>query len=106
MRQRLGIARAIIHKPEILILDEPINGLDPIGIREIRELLVKLAYEENVTILLSSHILGEMESIADTIGVIVNGTVVKEVLIEKVQEQYPEGLEDYFLSIMSGGTTQ
>lgn len=103
MRQRLGIARALIHKPKLLILDEPINGLDPMGIREMRELFIQLKNEHGMTILISSHILSEIEHVADSIGVIVNGTVVEEVALSAVKEQFPNGLEDYFFSIMSGG---
>ncbi|PLR65998.1 ABC transporter ATP-binding protein [Bacillus sp. UMB0893] len=102
MRQRLGIARAIIHKPEILILDEPINGLDPMGIREMRELFLNLVKNHNMTILISSHILSEIEHIADTIGVIVDGRIVEEVSLSSIKDQFPDGLEDYFFDIMSG----
>lgn len=103
MRQRLGIARAIVHKPKLLILDEPINGLDPMGIREMRELFRSLVEDKGMTILLSSHILSEIEHIADTIGVIVNGEIVEEAELTSIREQYPEGLEDYFFKMMSGG---
>lgn len=103
MRQRLAIARAIIHKPKLLILDEPINGLDPMGIREMRELFRMLVKNDGMTILISSHILSEIEHIADTIGVISNGVIVEEVPMKTVKEQFPNGLEDYFFNIMSGG---
>ncbi len=103
MRQRLGIARALIHKPKLLILDEPINGLDPIGIREMRELFIQLKNEQGITILISSHILSEMEHVADTVGVMVAGTIVEEVALSAVKEQFPNGLEDYFFNIMNGG---
>ena len=103
MRQRLGIARALIHKPQLLILDEPINGLDPMGIREMRELFMKLKNEHGMTILMSSHILSEIEHVADTIGVIVDGIIVEEVALSAIKEQYPNGLEDYFVNVMSGG---
>lgn len=102
MRQRLAIARAIAHKPQLLILDEPINGLDPMGIREMRELFLDLVKSENMTILISSHILSEIEHIADTIGVIVDGTVVREVSMSDIKAKYPKGLEDYFMAIMMG----
>lgn len=93
MKQRLGIARAIITKPEILILDEPINGLDPIGIKEIRNLLKILSKEYGTTILISSHILGEIEQIADTIGIINNGKLIEEVSMDSIREQHNEYVE-------------
>lgn len=77
MRQRLAIARAMIHQPKLLILDEPVNGLDPMGIKEMRDLFRNLVEHQGVTILLSSHILSEIEHTADKIGVISNGTVVQ-----------------------------
>lgn len=103
MRQRLGIARALIHRPEILILDEPINGLDPMGIKEVRELFVRLAKEHGMTILLSSHILSEIEYIADKVGVIVEGRIVCESNLAQIKTEYKGSLEDYFFTIMSGG---
>lgn len=103
MRQRLGIARAIVHKPNLLILDEPINGLDPMGIREMRELFLSLVADRGMTILLSSHILSEIEHTADTIGVIANGEIVEETELASIRERYPDGLEDYFFTMMSGG---
>lgn len=103
MKQRLGIARALSHSPQILILDEPINGLDPMGIIEMRKLFISLVKESGVTILISSHILSEIEHIADVIGVIVEGTVVQEVSMSNIRGTYPNGLEEYFLSIIKGG---
>lgn len=102
MKQRLAIGRAISHSPEILILDEPINGLDPMGIRQMRDLFLSLA-KGGVTILISSHILSEVEHIADVVGVLANGSVVQEVEMSEIKKQYPNGLEDYFFQIMSGG---
>ncbi len=93
MKQRLGIARAITTKPEFLILDEPINGLDPIGIKEMRKLFKCLCQEYRITILISSHILGEIEQIADTIGVINNGILIKEVSMDSVKESNLDYLE-------------
>lgn len=102
MRQRLAIARAIIHKPELLILDEPINGLDPMGIREMRDFFIALVKEQNMTLLISSHILTEIEHIADTIGIIKDGTIVREVSMAELKSESPSGLEDYFMNIMTG----
>ncbi len=85
--QRLGIAKALIHNPEILILDEPTNGLDPAGIAEIRELIKDLSGTHGVTILLSSHILGEISKFATRIGIIHNGKMVREVDADKLEEQ-------------------
>ncbi|UOQ44477.1 ABC transporter ATP-binding protein [Halobacillus salinarum] len=76
MRQRLGIAQALLHNPSVLILDEPTNGLDPSGIREIRSYIRRLAEEEGVAVIVSSHILSEMEMMCDRIGIIKNGEVI------------------------------
>ncbi|HBL50766.1 MAG TPA: bacitracin ABC transporter ATP-binding protein [Firmicutes bacterium] len=78
MKQRLGIAAAIMHEPELLILDEPINGLDPIGIHEIRNFLLTLSREKGTTIFLSSHVLSEIEQLADVIGVMHEGHLIEE----------------------------
>lgn len=93
MKQRLGIARAIITKPEILILDEPINGLDPIGIKEIRDLFKMLSKEYGITLLVSSHMLGEVEQMVDTIGVINHGKLIQEVSMEEVKEKNMDYIE-------------
>ncbi len=76
MKQRLGIAQAIIHKPKLLILDEPTNGLDPEGIKELRSLLLKLKEQENMTILISSHNLKELETICNKIAIIKQGKIL------------------------------
>lgn len=87
MKQRLGIARAILCKPELLLLDEPVNGLDPAGIKQIRELIKRLCAEYEMTVLLSSHILSEVESIADTIGIIHHGVLRKEIAMKEISEK-------------------
>lgn len=76
MRQRLGIAQALLHEPAILILDEPTNGLDPAGMREIRQYIRHLATEENVAVIISSHLLSEIELMCDRIGIIQNGELI------------------------------
>lgn len=86
MKERLGIARAILCKPELLILDEPTNGLDPAGMKQIRELLRRLCTEQGTTILVSSHILSEIENMADTIGIISQGRMKKEIGLKEIEE--------------------
>ena len=76
MRQRLGLAQALLHKPKVLILDEPTNGLDPQGIREIRDYMKRLSREEGMTVIVSSHLLSEMEMMCDRFGIIQNGKLV------------------------------
>ncbi|WP_407422153.1 ABC transporter ATP-binding protein [Methanobrevibacter sp.] len=93
MKQRLGIAAAIIHKPELLILDEPINGLDPFGIKEIRTLLKRLSHEFGITILISSHILSEIENIADVIGFMDGGVLIEEVSKEELYKRLDKFVE-------------
>lgn len=86
MKQRLGIARAILAGPELLVLDEPTNGLDPAGMKHLRDLLKMLCAEYGITMILSSHILSEVESIADTIGIINHGNMVKEISMKEISE--------------------
>ncbi|AYV68150.1 MULTISPECIES: ABC transporter ATP-binding protein [Niallia] len=93
MRQRLCVARAIITKPELLILDEPINGLDPAGIKSMRRLFNILNKEYGMTILVSSHIIGEIEQIADTIGVIKNGKLIEEATMDSIKAKNTDYLE-------------
>ena len=97
MRQRLGLARAFLTKPKLLILDEPINGLDPMGIQEIRNLLLSLSKEHRITILISSHILSEISQIADKIGFIKNGEMVEQVSMKEIRRKNFD-LEEYFMS--------
>ena len=86
MRQRLGIAVALCGSPEFLVLDEPINGLDPEGIVEIRKLIKKLNKERNITILISSHILDELSRVATHYGFIADGKIIKEMSAEEFEE--------------------
>jgi ABC-2 type transport system ATP-binding protein len=90
MRQRLGIAQALLHRPSILILDEPTNGLDPSGIREIRHYIRKLAEEENVAVIVSSHLLSEMELMCDRIGILKNGELISIQEVHSTDKDVPE----------------
>ena len=92
MKQRLGIAITLLGNPELLVLDEPINGLDPAGIKEIRDLLVKLNEERGVTILISSHILDELARITTTYGIINDGSLIEEVSSEELEENCKRNL--------------
>ncbi|MDF2539393.1 MAG: bcrA [Herbinix sp.] len=93
MKQRLAIAISLLGNPEFLMLDEPINGLDPTGIKETRELLLKLNKERNITILISSHILGELAKLANRYGVINNGILIDEFTNEELQSRVVGELE-------------
>ncbi len=93
MKQRLGIARAILCRPELLVLDEPTNGLDPAGMKQLRDLFQRLCVEYGMTIIISSHMLSEVESIAETIGVIHHGVMQKEISMKEISEQNTEYIE-------------
>ncbi len=87
MKQRLGIARAILCRPELLVLDEPTNGLDPAGMKQLRDLFRMLCTEYGITIMISTHILSEIESIADTVGVISKGKMMQEISMQEIAER-------------------
>ncbi len=93
MRQRLGIARAVLCRPELLVLDEPTNGLDPAGMKQLRDLFRRLCVEYGMTIVISSHILTEVESIADTIGIIHHGIMREEISMKEISERNTEYIE-------------
>ena len=86
MKKRLGLANAIMHEPEFIILDEPTNGLDPIGIADFRKYLMKISKEEQTTIMISSHLLSEVSIMADRIGILNNGVLIVEKPIEEIQK--------------------
>lgn len=78
MKQRIGLAQALLHKPSVLIMDEPTNGLDPTGIKELRDIFKKLAHEENIAVIVSSHMLSEMEQMCDRVAVIDKGRILMQ----------------------------
>ena len=93
MRQRLGIALALINHPKLMLLDEPMNGLDPQGIAELRDLLIELNQKEGITVLISSHILSELEKIASIYGFISHGVLLEEISVEDLQEKCRKSLK-------------
>lgn len=99
MRQRLGVAQAILHHPKVLILDEPTNGLDPAGIKQLRDILKKLAHEEGVCVIVSSHLMSEMELMCDRVGIITNGTMVGVYSVDEMLKASMGGTDDYVISV-------
>ncbi|WLV24949.1 ABC transporter ATP-binding protein [Aciduricibacillus chroicocephali] len=97
MRQRLGIAQALLHKPSVLILDEPTNGLDPAGIREMRQHIRNLAEKENVAVIISSHLLSEIELMCDRVGLIQNGKMVAVEAVREAEKPDVPALQDVIL---------
>lgn len=102
MKQRLGIAMALLGNPRVLILDEPTNGLDPAGIQEIRELIKELPVLRQMTVIVSSHLLGEMEQMADMAGIINHGELIFQGPLATLEAR-GENLEDTFLKMTEGG---
>lgn len=103
MKQRLGLARAFLAKPRLLILDEPINGLDPIGIKEIRELILDINQRYGTSILISSHIISEIDKIASVVGIIDEGAMLEETTIEIMRDKTDGNIENYFYQSILGG---
>ncbi|MGD8189793.1 ABC transporter ATP-binding protein [Brevibacillus ginsengisoli] len=106
MRQRLGIAQALLHKPKVLILDEPTNGLDPAGIRELRQFIRKLAVEEGLAVFISSHLLSEIEMMCDRVAIINKGRVISVGLVQTLMEQFADQVEwEFELDQLEAGQT-
>lgn len=99
MRQRLGLAQALLHNPKLLILDEPTNGLDPMGIKELRDTLRELAYKEGLAVLVSSHLLSEMELMCDRFGIIDNGKIIDMKTMKDIKNQESKSNSDYEIEV-------
>ena len=105
MKQRLGVAMALIGYPKLLVLDEPINGLDPQGIAEMREIILKLSKEYNITVIISSHILEELSKLATAFGILDNGKLIYENTAQALKEECEAGkmsLEEFYFQITKG----
>ena len=100
MRQRLGIAVALLGNPDFIMLDEPVNGLDPVGVVEVRNLIKKINQEKKVTFLVSSHNLPELFQTATDFIIMDKGIIKKEITQEELEEKHKESLEEYFLSVI------
>lgn len=99
MRQRLGVAQALLHKPKLLILDEPTNGLDPMGIKELREMLRNLAEKEKLSVMVSSHLLSEMELMCDRFGIIDGGKMIDIKTISDIKKSEFETHKSYYIEV-------
>lgn len=99
MRQRLGVAQALLHNPKVLILDEPTNGLDPQGIKTLRDILKKLAHEEGVCVIVSSHLMSEMELMCDRVAIITNGSLLGVHTVDEMIRQANGNEERYKLEV-------
>lgn len=99
MRQRLGVAQAILHHPKLLVLDEPTNGLDPAGIKDLRDILKNLAHKEGVAVMVSSHLMSEMELMCDRVGVIANGVLRSVHPIDELVSAAGIGQEEFVFSV-------
>ena len=86
MRRRLGVAQSLLHNPKLLVLDEPLSGLDPNGVKELRDFLKRIAKKFNIAVLISSHMLGDMEQLCDTIGIINNGSLIEIKSIQQIKQ--------------------
>lgn len=97
MRQRLGVAQSLLHKPRLMILDEPTNGLDPQGIKELRDILKQIAHEEDVCVVVSSHLMSEMELMCDRVGIISGGRMIGVYTMEELVSQSNGSLAEYVI---------
>lgn len=102
MKQRLGIAQALINSPELLILDEPVNGLDPMGMVDVRELLRSLCEDDGITILISSHILAELYQLVTDYIIISHGQILETISKKALDEKHEKSLETYYMKLLGG----
>lgn len=104
MRQRVGIAQAIVHKPKLLFLDEPTSGLDPVGIKQLRELIIRLNREENMTIFMNTHLLSEVAKTCTSIGVLSHGKLIYKDSIANTMKRFPTeaSLDDIYTNMETG----
>ena len=103
MRQRLGVAQAILHRPRLLVLDEPTNGLDPSGTKNLRDLIRKLAHEEGISILVSSHLMSEMEMMCDRVGIITDGILRS---VQPIDRMIAAAAPDHSVYVLRVGDTE
>jgi ABC-2 type transport system ATP-binding protein len=101
MRQRIGIAQAILHKPRVLFLDEPTSGLDPMGVRQLRNTILRLNSELDMTIFMNTHLLSEVSRVCSTIGVLADGVLIYNDSLERTLERFPDeaSLEDIYVRL-------
>jgi ABC-2 type transport system ATP-binding protein len=106
MRQRIGIAQAIVHRPQVLFLDEPTSGLDPIGVRQLRETILRLNREFGMTVFMNTHLLSEVAKVCTTIGVLNHGELIYKDTIEETVRRFPDetSLEDIYVRMETTGT--
>ncbi|WP_294407691.1 ABC transporter ATP-binding protein [uncultured Ruminococcus sp.] len=97
MRQRLGVAQALLHKPKLLVLDEPTNGLDPQGIKELRDVLKHIAHNDGVCVVVSSHLMSEMELMCDRVGIIANGKMIGTYSMEELTSRSNGSAAEYII---------
>lgn len=101
MRQRLGVAQALLHRPKVLILDEPTNGLDPAGIKELRDILKETAHKENICVIVSSHLMSEMELMCDRVGIIANGKMIGVHTLEEMISASNSKFSEFMIRVVT-----
>ncbi|MFA5917730.1 MAG: ABC transporter ATP-binding protein [Candidatus Gracilibacteria bacterium] len=105
MRQRIGIAQAILHEPKVLFLDEPNTGLDPVGMKQLRDIIVRLNQEKGITIFMNTHLLSEVGKLCNRVGILNQGRIIFSGTIEELKQKYPDdnSLENIYLKIEKNG---